>query len=339
MAARKAPAKKAPAKKAPAKKKAVAKKAPAKKAPAKKKAAAKKAPAKKKAAAKKAPARKARQEEGSSQEGSGQEEGPAKKAPAKKAPAKKKAAKKKAPAKKAPPRRRQQPRRLRPRRPRQEEGSSQEGSGQEGSRQEEGSSQEGSRQEEGSSQEGSRQEEGSSQEGPRQALSSGSTNLNDGARSRPRPVVASGPRRVQRSLISLKTSAAPTPMGRSELGQTTPNPISECRQLGVVDGLHGRLELAFVCIQGGQLRVDPIGDVLEVVGNIGLEQQQVLRAMVSDTVFREVVRIAGGDDAITREQAGVAMVGVQAVALPRVVAEHDIRAELDGSPGQLGCGR
>jgi hypothetical protein len=42
------------------------------------------------------------------------------------------------------------------------------------------------------------------------------------------------------------------------------------------------------------------------------------------TVLGEEMRIAGGDDPLTGEAAGFSMIRVQAVSLPRVVAEHDI---------------
>ena len=46
--------------------------------------------------------------------------------------------------------------------------------------------------------------------------------------------------------------------------------------------------------------------------------------MVGELLLGEEVRVARGDDAVAREEPGVAVVGVQPVALPRVVAEHDL---------------
>ena len=53
----------------------------------------------------------------------------------------------------------------------------------------------------------------------------------------------------------------------------------------------------------------------------------------------EEVRIAGGDDGVAHQPAGVAVVGVQAVPLPRVVAEHDLRSQLADDPGDLAARR
>ena len=55
--------------------------------------------------------------------------------------------------------------------------------------------------------------------------------------------------------------------------------------------------------------------------------------MVGDCVLREEVRVAGGDDALARQEAGVAVVGVEPVSLPRVVTEHDVRPELADHQG------
>ena len=53
----------------------------------------------------------------------------------------------------------------------------------------------------------------------------------------------------------------------------------------------------------------------------------------------EEVRVAGGDDGVAHEEPGVAVIGVQPVALPRVVAEHDIRAQLADDLGDVAHGR
>ncbi len=99
-------------------------------------------------------------------------------------------------------------------------------------------------------------------------------------------------------------------------------------QLRVVNGLHRRFELALVGLERGEFGVDPTGDVFEVVRGVGLEQQQVLGPMVGDSVLWEEVRVAGGHDALAGEQAGVAMIGMQPISLPRVVAEHHVGPEL-----------
>ena len=50
--------------------------------------------------------------------------------------------------------------------------------------------------------------------------------------------------------------------------------------------------------------------------------------MGRQSVLGEEVRIPRGDDAVAREQTGVPVVGVEPVALPRVVAEHDLGSQL-----------
>ena len=74
-------------------------------------------------------------------------------------------------------------------------------------------------------------------------------------------------------------------------------------------------------------------DVLGVVGLVGLEQQQRSRAVRCERVLRVEVRIAGRDDGVAHEPAGVAVVRVQPVALPRVVAEDDLRLQFADDPG------
>ena len=76
-------------------------------------------------------------------------------------------------------------------------------------------------------------------------------------------------------------------------------------------------------VERGELGVGEAGDVLDVVGLVGLEQQERVGAVVGEALLGEEVRVAGGHDAVDGEEAGVAVVGVEPVALPRVVAEHD----------------
>ncbi len=72
-----------------------------------------------------------------------------------------------------------------------------------------------------------------------------------------------------------------------------------------------------------------------MIGLVGFPQQQVSRAVRRETVIAEEVRVAGGDDALARELAGVAVIGVQAVALPGIVAEHDLWAQRADDAGNL----
>ena len=76
-------------------------------------------------------------------------------------------------------------------------------------------------------------------------------------------------------------------------------------------------------------------DVLGVVGLVGLPQQQRPGPVVGEALLGEEVRVAGGDDAVAGQQAGMAMVGVEAVALPRIVAEHDVGPQQADDPGHL----
>ena len=62
--------------------------------------------------------------------------------------------------------------------------------------------------------------------------------------------------------------------------------------------------------------------VLEVVLDVGLEEEEPFGPVRLETLLGKEVRVTGGDDAVDREPAGLAMVGVQAVALPRIVSEQ-----------------
>ena len=282
-------------KKAPAKK-APAKKAPAKKAPAKK-AAAKKAPAKKapakKAPAKKAPAKKAPAKKAPAKKAPAKK-APAKKAPAKKAPAKKAPAKK-APAKKAPAKK--APAKKAP------------------------------------------AKKTAAKKAP--AKKAADHVVADRSRS---PNATSGrpaglPLRVRasacyRSVIRWKTSAAPNAVRATEIGEPVADAFVERRRArrrrrrasSTRTGSRGRAARR-------AWRPTIAGHVLDVVGLVGLPQQEPVRSMVGDAVFGEEVRVAGGDDAVAGEQAGVAMIGMQAVPLPRVVAEHDLGTEFPDRRG------
>lgn len=44
-------------------------------------------------------------------------------------------------------------------------------------------------------------------------------------------------------------------------------------------------------------------------------------------MFFEEVRIPGGHQTVTGQEAGVAVIGMKAVALPRIVTEHHVRAK------------
>lgn len=107
-----------------------------------------------------------------------------------------------------------------------------------------------------------------------------------------------------------------------EASESGADALPECLDLCGVDRLHRALELALVRLERVQFCVDVVGDILCVVGFVGLPQQQQVGAMVGQSVLLEEVRITGGDDALARQQAGMPVVRVQAVALPRVVTQH-----------------
>ncbi len=79
--------------------------------------------------------------------------------------------------------------------------------------------------------------------------------------------------------------------------------------------------------QRGNLGVDRRRHILDVVGLVRLEQQQRRRPVRGDGLLGEEQRVSRGDDAVRDEEAGVAMVRVEAVALPRIVTDDDIRAD------------
>ena len=62
----------------------------------------------------------------------------------------------------------------------------------------------------------------------------------------------------------------------------------------------------------------------------GLEQQEPIRAVGLEALLREEVGVAGRDDPVDHELAGVAVVGVEAVALPRIVPEQRRRVAPGG---------
>ena len=77
-----------------------------------------------------------------------------------------------------------------------------------------------------------------------------------------------------------------------------------------------------------ELGVDEAGHVLHVVGLVGLPQEDRGRPVGVEPVLAVEVRIARRHHPFAQQQPGVAVVGVQPIALPRVVAEHDVRTQL-----------
>ncbi len=114
------------------------------------------------------------------------------------------------------------------------------------------------------------------------------------------------------------------------------DPLAEGLELQLVGGLHRRLELAGVGLERGQLGRHEAADVLGVVGLVGLPEQQRRGPVRGEALLGEEVRVAGGDDALAGQETGVAVVGVEPVALPRVVAEHHLGPQLAEHPAHLG---
>src|SRR4051794_6161003 len=114
--------------------------------------------------------------------------------------------------------------------------------------------------------------------------------------------------------------------GRSELGDVA-KPLSTCggirdpgREPGplVGVGVHvdpvGRPELRHVLEQGGDLGGQVVvAERLDVVGLVGLEEQQRRWPPGGEALVGVEVRVAGGDDALDGQEAGVAVVGMQPV--------------------------
>ena len=93
----------------------------------------------------------------------------------------------------------------------------------------------------------------------------------------------------------------------------------------------GRLHLGGVRLERRQLSGEVrFVDDLVVVDLVGLEQQQRVGSVGCDPVDELLgveERVASGDDAVDAQLAGSPVVGMQAVALPRVVAEHHVGAQ------------
>ncbi len=134
----------------------------------------------------------------------------------------------------------------------------------------------------------------------------------------------------------MKASPWATPTSSPMAAVCLPLPGSEGLPLGLdlAEVLeHGGLELGLVALEGGELGLDPVGDVLDVVGLVGLEEEEGRGAPGLDVVFGEEVRVPGGDDAVAGEVAGGAVVGVDAVPPPGVVGQDHVGPDVADPPG------
>jgi hypothetical protein len=78
--------------------------------------------------------------------------------------------------------------------------------------------------------------------------------------------------------------------------------------------------------EGGHLRLQVAGGVLDVVGLVGLPEEQRRRAMGGAELGGEG-RLPGRHQTVHYQPAGVAVVGMEPVAAPGVVAEEDLGSE------------
>ena len=105
------------------------------------------------------------------------------------------------------------------------------------------------------------------------------------------------------------------------------DPFAKHRGKGsVVTGRNGVScdELARVCQERFNLRVDKATDVFDVIWLIGFKQEGAIGAVNLKTVVVEIVRISSGDDAVQGEPSGIAMIGMEPVSLPWIMSENDI---------------
>ena len=116
-------------------------------------------------------------------------------------------------------------------------------------------------------------------------------------------------------------------MRSPEVGEASPDALSENVELGVVDRLHRRLELALVSFECPQLHVHDVDDVLDVIGLVGFPEHECVGPMMGDAVFFVEVRVTGRNDSFDRQEPGMTMIRVESVPLPRIVSEHDAGPE------------
>ena len=60
-----------------------------------------------------------------------------------------------------------------------------------------------------------------------------------------------------------------------------------------------------------------------LIGLVGLPEEQGRRAVGGDAVLGKEMWISSGDDPVRGEEAGVTVIGMDAVTLPGIVAEDD----------------
>lgn len=121
------------------------------------------------------------------------------------------------------------------------------------------------------------------------------------------------------------------PVGRPDSGCLGQYPWAESVEPGAAIGVlirdrHRRTQLAAVTEKRRDLHVNRRGHVLDVVGRVGFEKQDGSRPVGRQMEIGEEQGIARRDDTVGEEKAGVTVIGVEPVVLPRVVAKGDIGA-------------
>ncbi len=112
----------------------------------------------------------------------------------------------------------------------------------------------------------------------------------------------------------------------AEADDSVRDPSSEVEELILRGRVHGAFELGCVGLERREFHIDMAIDGFEVVWCVGFPQQQRVWSVVGEAVVSEEVRIARGDDALARKEASVAVIRVDPVPLPRVMAEDNIRS-------------
>ena len=141
--------------------------------------------------------------------------------------------------------------------------------------------------------------------------------------------------------MSLKTSAT-VAEGFTEASESIADASTERGELIAVDGLIVLSKWLVWASRASSLRsrrAVVTTHIFDVVGLVGLEQQQGARPMCGGTVVAEEVGIAGGDDSVARQQTGVAMVGVQAITRSRSCPQDDVGTKLPNDSGNLAAHR
>ncbi len=90
---------------------------------------------------------------------------------------------------------------------------------------------------------------------------------------------------------------------------------------------HRRAPLAAVTEQRVDLARERRVHVLDVVDDLRLEEQETVGPVRLDGLLREEMRVARGNDTVDRQPARLVVIRVEAVALPRVVTEQDLRPD------------